>query len=144
MSHDGSTVSEPSREVSRITSRRTRISTDRFDGDWPIERESRTNAAVNPVVAAAVHSPSQTAGCSNIVTPVPHYVPRLFDVEWLYGVAGVIMALLDPGDKRKRRSEVYVQSVHETIDMNDFLPTTYDDMAEWRTVIGKLSQPARS
>lgn len=136
-------VRRPPRQVWRSGAKVTTIATDRFQGDWPIEKESRTNAAVNPTVAAAVHSPSTTAGCSNIVTPVPHYVPRLFDLEWIIGAVAIIKALLDPGDKLKRKTETFVNVVQQTIDMNDFLPTSYDDMASWRTVVGRLSQPAR-
>jgi len=102
----------------------------------PIPNEDRNHATVNPVVETATTSPSPSAGCSNAVTPVPHYIPRLFDIEWLLGAVAFVHALLDPGDRLKRRHQAFTSVVHETIDMNGFLPTSYDDMAEWRTVVG--------
>ena len=135
-------VAEPARQVLAATPEVTTVSTARFEGRWPIESESRNNAAVNPVVAAQVNSPSTTAGCSNIVTPVPHYVPRIFDVQWIIGAVAIIKALLDPDDELKRKNDVFVSAVQQKIDMNDYLPTSYDDMSSWRTVVGKLSAPA--
>lgn len=137
-------MAEPARQVWRATPQIATVSTDRFEGDWPVAEESRRNAAVNPVVAAQVDSPSTTAGCSTIVTPVPHYVPRLFDLDWIIGAVAIIKALLDPGDRIKRKNDVFVSAVQQTIDMNDYLPTSYDDMSSWRTIIGKLSTPAVS
>jgi hypothetical protein len=79
-----------------------------------------------------------------MVTPVPHYVPYL-PLDWMVGVVAVIVAILQEGDPDlKRRDEFYGNVVHERIDMNDYLPTSYDDMSSWRTVIGTLNSPARS
>lgn len=135
-------VAVPPRQVLTATPPITKISTEHFEGDWPIKEESRRGATVNPILEAQVNSPHTTAGCSNIVTPVPHYVPRLFNMEWIIGAVAIIKALLDPGDDIKRKNDVFVSAVQQTIDMNNYLPTSYDDMAGWRTVVGKLSQPA--
>jgi hypothetical protein len=109
----------------------------------PIEKEERKNAIVNPVVAAAAQSPSQTAGCSTMVTPVPHYVPKL-PIDWMIGVVAVIAAILQDDGGVKRREELSTSIVQSRIDMNDYLPTSYDDMADWRTVIGSLGRAATS
>lgn len=81
-------------------------------------------------------------GCSNMVTPVPHYVPHL-PIDWLVGVVAVMIALFkdDGGHRREQFSSEIVQ---QRIDMNDYLPTSYDDMSSWRTVLGSLARPATS
>lgn len=135
-------MAKPARQVWRATPEVTTVATNRFEGDWPIKAESRTNAAVNPVIEAQVNAPSTSAGCSNIVTPVPHYVPRLFDLEWITGAIAIIKALIDPGDAIKRKNETFVETVRQTIDMDNYLPTSYDDMSSWRTIVGNLSQGA--
>lgn len=143
IAHGPSSTPTPAIEVSLIGPEWARINVPRFDVFCPIQAEGRLNANVNPQIAASVNSPYSTAGCSNIVTPIPHYVPRLFNIEWLIGAAAIIKALLDPGDKMKQKSDIFVEQVQQTIDMNSFLPTSYDSMEEWRTVSGSVTQAVR-
>ena len=109
----------------------------------PPEKEERKNAVVNPVAVANLHSPSATAGCSNMVTPVPHYVPHI-PLDWMVGTVAVIIAILKDDDGMKHREEFSSSIVQSRIDMNDYLPTSYDSMSSWRTAVGSLAQPARS
>ena len=78
-----------------------------------------------------------------MVTPVPHYVPHL-PVDMLVGVVAIIIAIFKDVDGPKHREEFSSSIVQSRIDMNDYLPTTYDDMSEWRTVVGSLGRTARS
>ena len=91
---------------------------------------------MNPQLAAQANSPSYMGPSSNCVTPVPTYIPRFAAVDWLLGAYSFIRALLDPAGEMKRRGEVFVSSVRQVVDMEDYLPTSYDDMRDWRTPSG--------
>lgn len=144
IAHDGSTVDIPSKKVAEFNVGIASITVPRFEGGWPISKEGRINATVNPQIELAIHSPFSTAGCSNIITPIPHYLPRIMDIEWILGTVAILMAFLDSGDKMKRKSDVFTSFVTETIDMNNYLPTSYDGMEEWRAVVGSVTTRARS
>lgn len=89
--------------------------------------------AFNPQLEMGANSPSQVAGCSTAVTPIPTFLPKIPGMEWVVGVIGAVLALLK-SDDWDRRHEAWRTNIQQTIDMNDFLPTTTDDMRDWRTL----------
>lgn len=69
-----------------------------------------------------VANPQGKVCSSNAVTPIQTFLPVLKDVTWAIGLVSAIIELLSDDDKiRSTRSE---ETVLQTIDYNDYLPTT--------------------
>lgn len=94
---------------------------------------SMGGCAFNPQLEMGANSPSQIAGCSTAVTPIPTFLPKIPGMEWVVGVIGAVIALLK-SDEWDRRHAAWTSFVRETIDMNGFLPTSTDDMRDWNTL----------
>ncbi len=73
-------------------------------------------------------------GSSNCVTPLPRLLMNLRDLAWMVGLSVFFEELFSEDWKRRRDHSEEV--VHETIDRNLYLPTTYDNYRDWPTVVG--------
>ena len=100
----------------------------------PPSAQVKGNVAHNPAAEQGAESPSVVAGCSTAVTPINSFIPVILDALPYVFLAAQIFAMLDPDGRMKKRHENFVSKVRETIDMDDFLPTTYDDYRDWKSV----------
>lgn len=92
---------------------------------------SMGNFTHNPQCEASACGGS-AAGCSTAVNPIPTFLPILYDLGWAVGLVALIESLFEDDYKTKfKRTETLVQ---QTIDMNDYLPSTIDGFD--RSVVG--------
>ncbi len=93
------------------------------------ERVTMGNYVHNPQTKASASGAGSTAGCSNAVTPIPTFLPTLVDAAWAIGLVASIISLLDDEDERVKNKRT-TELVKQTIDLNEFLPTSVDDFTQ--------------
>lgn len=100
----------------------------------PPSAEIKGPVRPNPILEQGAQSPAQTAGCSTAVTPINPYIAVLTSALPYVAVAVQLKAMLDSGGEFERAHKSWETRVEETIDLNDYLPTTYDDYRDWPTM----------
>lgn len=88
----------------------------------------------SPEAEASCESGGFCGGASTAVTPIPPFVLEIAEAAWLIGISIFFETLLT--DDWKKNHEENVEVVHQTIDYNNYLPTSYDDYRDWPTVAG--------
>lgn len=96
--------------------------------------QSHGNFQENSVQSAAASSGSYCGGASTAVTPIPRLLLTVGEAAWLIGISAFFASLLNDGWKQDHQDSVTY--VHQTIDYNNYLPTTYDDYRDWPTISG--------
>lgn len=76
--------------------------------------------------------PGNCAGASTVVTPIPTFIPILFDVLWAVGMMTLFQELFD--ENERDRHHTVVKHSYQAIDMDDYLPTSLEEFD--RRVVG--------